>query len=347
MNNNENQEQTFQQPVQEQPMQPIQPTQEQPVQPAQEPIQPIQQPVYEEPSVVEQATPIEPIMENPNAESEPEKPEEVKKEKKSKGPIVIIVLLILMVLGLAGYVTWDHFNVKEPEKPKEEKITVTKNEAEEYLEYVPFAPEYDLDETGLKNTSVYGPNAYVGRDITTNQMNEELLLAMAYKKVGLKKATPEKVEANFCGEAKTCQGDGYATIEDMNKQVKKMYDLNNIVSKEFSYPGGVVEKTDKYWALFMGKGNLYSLEKVSKIVDYKVDKDNNLIIREKAAFAIVDQVEAEAGDLYAYSVKTEKITSGQDPEAMFEKNIDKVTTFIHTFKLDENNNFYYYSTKVQ
>ena len=319
MDNNENQN--------------VQPVQEQPIQ------QPVQSPVIDQQETIE----FEPVKQEGN---------EIKKEKKSKGPIIIIILLVLMVLGLAGYVVWDHFNVKEPEKPKEEKITVTESEAKEYLEYVPFSPEYDLDETGLKNDDDYGPNAYIGRDITTNQMNEELLLAMAYNKIMVKSSTPEKVEADFCGEAKTCQGDGYTTIEDMDKQVKKMYDLNNIVSTKFPYPGGEVQKTKKYWALFMGKGNLYSIDKISEMVDYKLDKDNNLIIREKAAFAIIDKVPAETVDtksidLYAYSVKTEKIANGQDPKALFEENEDKLSTFIHTFKLDENNNFYYYSTKVQ
>ena len=133
----------------------------------------------------------------------------------------------------------------------------------------------------------------------------------------------------------------------MNKQVKKMYDLNNIVSKEFMQKTGQVVKTGKYWAEFIGKGNINTLEKVSKMVSYKLDDNNNLIIIEKAAFSISDKVDADAGELYEYSNKSDLIATGQDPKAMFDENEDKVATFKHTFKLDENNNFYYYSTQVQ
>ena len=286
---------------------------------------------------------IEPTIE-PTVEPTVEEP---KKEKKNKAPIIIIIIVVLMVLGLGGYVLYDHFTAPTAEPaPKEEKITVTKQDAEKYLEYVPFPPEYDLDENG-KTTDRYGQNAYSGKDITTNQMNEELLLSMAYQEVVVKATTPEKVKSEFCGEDETCYGDAYATIEDMNKQVKKMYDLNNIVSKEFMQKGGTVTKTSKYWAQFNGKGNLNSLEKVSKMVSYKLDNNNNLIITEKAAFAISDKIDADAGELYKFSNKSDLITTGQDPEAMFKENEAKLATYKHTFKLDENNNFYYYSTQVQ
>lgn len=357
---------TTEQPVQE-PVVPTEPVVEQPVvEPT--PVVPTveQAPVVETPvetPIVEQQpaeTPVQaapayevpmetPVQETTDSDTTEPVSEPVKEEKKKKSPIgiIIIILAILMVLGLGGYVAYDHFfNKTEEPAPKEEKITVTKAEAEEYLEYVPFPPEYDLDEKG--NTSDdYGPNAYSGKDITTNQMNEELLLSMAYNKIRVKAQTPEKVKAESCGDAGTCYGDSYATVENMNKQLRKMYDLNNVVVQKFEQKSGIVEKTGNYWAEFLGKGNTATLEKIGEMQSYKLDDNNNLIITEKAAFAITDKIDADAGELYKYSNKSELITTGQDPEAMYKENEAKLATFIHTFKLDENNNFYYYSTKVQ
>ena len=280
-------------------------------------------------------------------------------KKSNKGLIILIVLLILIVLGLSGYIVYDKFITKDevkdnaPTNKESKEVSITKAQATNYLKYVPIAPERDLDESGIKNDNEYGLNAYSGVNMTIDSYSEKLLLAMAYKEIEINEEPKEKVEAEMCGDVKTCYGVSYATIDDMNIQIKKMYNLDNISIDKFSYPGGQVEKSEKYWVKFLGRGSS-SIRKISKLINYYIDDDNNLIISEKAAFVIDEEPISGNSYLYKFSNESNKISEtsikmnddSSVSKELFENNLDKLAIFTHTFKLGKDNNFYYYSTSI-
>lgn len=291
-------------------------------------------------------------------------------EKKDKKTIVFIILIIILLLIIVGLMlviaTITSKDNKTNNENKDNNVSSANNSSqiddsikepnEEILQYLNYVPI--LEEVVLENDEFYDYNldAYSGKKVTVNDLNEKLLLSMSYNYANETK-TDEKVKLGaICGGNGMCSASKYVTLEDMNNQLKKMYNVSNIVSTSFQVSGGLVTKTEKYWAVLYSRGSS-PINKVNKFVDYK-ETDDELIIREKAGF-VYDEEGLYSPSLYTDTAKTNKVVDNDDiyktsndldisyPKEKFEQNIDKFNTFKHTFKKNENGDYYWYSTEME
>ena len=150
----------------------------------------------------------------------------------------------------------------------------------------------------------------------------------------------------MCGDSVKCRADKYVLESDLISEMKKMYNINTINSKSFKIPGGIVEHNEKYYVAFMNLGSS-PINKINKVLKYEFN-NNNLIIYEKAGF-IVD-LQGEISILKTTNkndiTKEDPYTNKDDAIKYIEQNINDFNTYKHTFKLNENNNYYWYSTEL-
>lgn len=287
--------------------------------------------------------------------------------------LVIISILLILILVLATLYftnnknnnssnnnnqTTNKDNNEEkpstPTIPKEEtEKTLSEAELTKYLSYVPKLLEYDSESEDPLNANYgYKLDAYTGKSVTVADLDERLLLAMAYNITEEEVGVEEKGKYVFCGQNATCLGDKYVLIEKVNATLKKLYNIDSAkdqVGSHFRVIGGVVEKSSKYYVGFSSTGAGPLNKIISKIKGYNV-KGDTLTIYEQAGFK---------GDVLTYSKalrysnqendKKYDFIYGRDTEETikkyFEDNIDKFAVFKHTFKLGANNEYYYYQTE--
>lgn len=138
------------------------------------------------------------------------------------------------------------------------------------------------------------------------------------------------------------------------KKIKELYGKNaNIIYESFSPSSMGVEeyayKNGKYQYSYGGHGILVS--PVSKITEATTDNEKN--IYDKFVF-IVEEPQNTKYSIYTNCEQKNKVeeidmeTAGKIDDVekyVLEKYSDKMTTYKHTFKKDENGNYYWYSTE--
>lgn len=275
-------------------------------------------------------------------------------KKINKGIITVIILLILVILSLICYIIYEKIksdrtlqnsnNITTSSTTTTESNKLSDKEIEEYLSYVPIKPETDLI-SNYNEYYDYDEDAYSGKIENINNINEKLLLAYAYNNAK-ETNTEEEITSNMCGSTNKCRADKYVLESDLISEMKKMYNINTINSKSFKIPGGIVEHNEKYYVAFMNLGSS-PINKINKVLKYEFN-NNNLIIYEKAGF-IVD-LQGEISILKTTNkndiTKEDPYTNKDDAIKYIEQNINDFNTYKHTFKLNENNNYYWYSTKL-
>lgn len=272
----------------------------------------------------------------------------------NKGIIIVIVLLIIVILSLIGYIIYEKI---ENDKTKQNLNNITTSstitnksnklsdkELEEYLSYVPIKPETDLI-SNYNEYYDYDEDAYSGKIENINNINEKLLLAYAYNNAK-ETNTEEEITSNMCGDTSKCRADKYVLETDLISEMKKMYNINTINSKSFKISGGIVEQNEKYYLAFMNLG-ASPINKINKILNYEFNNED-LVIYEKAGF-IVD-LQGEISILKTTNkddiTKEDPYTNKDDATKYIEENINEFNTYKHTFKLNENNSYYWYSTEL-
>ena len=273
-------------------------------------------------------------------------------KKINKGIIIVIVLLIIVILSLIGYIIYEKM---ENEKLKQNQNTTSSTtttesnklsdkEIEEYLSYVPIKPETDLI-NDYNEYYDYDEDAYSGKIENINNIDEKLLLAHAYDKA--KEINTEvEVTSSVCGDTNKCRADKYVLETDLISEMKKMYNINTIDTKSFKISGGIVEQNEKYYVAFMNLG-ASPINKINKILNYEFNNED-LVVYEKAGFIVDLQ-----GEISILKTTNKNDITKEDPYTnrdvaikYIEENINEFNTYKHTFKLNENDNYYWYSTEL-
>lgn len=238
-----------------------------------------------------------------------------------------------------------------PSEPTEK--TLSNEELTKYLSYVPMLLEYDTEREGSLNSNYgYKLDAYTGKSVTVSDLDERLLLAIAYRITEEELGVQEPGKYSWCGQNATCKGDKYVLIEKINATLKKLYNIDSAkdqVGSNFRVIGGIVEKTDKYYVGFSSMGGSSMTKGISQIKGYNV-KGEVLTIYEQAGFQGFSLTTSKAlrytnqENDQKYDFRLDKDTK-ETITKYFEDNIDKFAVFKHTFKLGTNNEYYYYSTE--
>lgn len=283
-------------------------------------------------------------------------------EKKNTGLIVLVVILSILVIGLGGFIVYDkllsekdlQINDTQPNKDKNKnELKLSSEELEKYLSYVPIKEELD----DYEDLYDYTNDAYSGNLETVTNLSEELLMAKAFT-LSQKSTTKEKLEFPWCGDLITCEADEYVTIDEFNNTIKEIYNIKYLERTDFTISGGGVNKVANYYVSYYGRG-AFDLIKINKIVDYEI-KNDDLIIYEQAGFINFDD-NPNSFDLLK-STNSNSIIKTFD-ESKYNTNLgyDEIINFVklymesnskdfnifkHTFKLNENNTYYWYSTEI-
>ncbi len=275
-------------------------------------------------------------------------------KKINKAIVVVIILLIVVILSLIGYIIYEKLesdkkvknlnSITTPSTTTTESNKLSDKEIEEYLSYVPVKPETDLIDN-YNEYYDYDEDAYEGKLENINSLNSKLLLAHAYNIVK-ETSTEEEITSNMCGSTNKCRADKYVLESDLISEMKKMYNINTIDTKTFKISGGIVEQNEKYYVAFMNSG-ASPINKINKILNYEFNNED-LVVYEKAGF-IVD-LQGEISILKTTNkndiMKEDPYTNKDDAIKYIEENINDFNTYKHTFKLNENNNYYWYSTEL-
>lgn len=278
-------------------------------------------------------------------------------KKINKGIIIVIVLLIIVILSLIGYIIYEKI---ENDKTKQNlnnittSITITNKsnklsdkELEEYLSYVPISNFYEND-------------AYSGKKIDANKIEKNILYENVINKCENIKNINESISTKYCNEEE-CKHANHYNVSEFYDKLKTMYNINGktLDITDFDTTNYGVSKTNNYLIAVQNSSDT-RFTKVNKIKNYKIT-ENELIIYEQAGLII-----EEGGfiGIYKYHiindenpfVKKYQLSNDEDESKLLdyynsakeyiEENINDFNTYKHTFKLNENNNYYWYSTEL-
>lgn len=277
-----------------------------------------------------------------------EEKKDVSTNKSNKSTTIIIVILLLIILGLGGFVLYQR-SLLDKEKTntgsdKKNNPTVeveqkkfSDEELTGYLKDVPYLPEYTID-----NLYDYKEDAYRGEKVTSSDLNEKLLLAHAYR-YAERTNTTEEVEASICGK---CAANEYVKEEELLRVVKDMYNIDTIKATNFTVAGGGVEFTGGYYAAFFARGAT-KLDRYSKLVKYEI-KDNDLVIYEKVLFTanISTNVLVLKTTTSDTNEALQTFTNNDEASKYALDNIELGNTYKHTFKINSEGKYYWYSSEL-
>lgn len=281
---------------------------------------------------------------------------EEKKEvsvKNTKSTTLVIVMLIIVILGLAGLVFYQNKLLdKERKKVNSNKTDNTTSEVEQnkfcevglnnYLKMVPYLQEYDSDSEMYE----YNEDAYTGKLVTANDLNVKLLLAQAYR-YAERTNVQHSINHPICGND-LCTADIYVEEKTFKETVKDMYNIDTIKVDGFNTGEGYVKLSKGYYAAIMTRGSM-PINKYNKLIKYEV-KDNDLIIYEKVLFtasvsAVTYVLKTTNSDL-STSLIQPTLGNFDEAEKYALNNIDSGNTYKHTFKVNSEGNYYWYSSEL-
>ena len=185
-------------------------------------------------------------------------------------------------------------------------------------------------------------DAYRGNEVNIDNLELKNLLNNIYR-LSNKEKLELLVYSTNCLVTNPCQGDNYVNNLELINNLKNIYnkDLTDITI--FNTNNGVVELNNDYWVYFHKEDNP-SIERLS-IIEGSYLEDNNFIIEEKAAF-IYNDILSKYSDIDTSVIMNN--LSKEELTKYFQNNSGIFSTFIHTFKYDENTKkYYYYSTETR
>ena len=281
---------------------------------------------------------------------------EEKKEvsvKNTKSTTLVIVMLIIVILGLAGLVFYQNKLLdKERKKVNSNKTDNPTCEVEQnkfcevglnnYLKMVPYLQEYDSDSEMYE----YNEDAYTGKLVTANDLNVKLLLAQAYR-YAERTNVQHSINHPICGND-LCTADIYVEEKTFKETVKDMYNIDTIKVDGFNTGEGYVKLSKGYYAAIITRGTT-PIHKYNKLIKYEV-KDNDLIIYEKVLFtasvsAVTYVLKTTNSDL-STSIIQPTLGDFDEVEKYALNNIDSGNTYKHTFKVNNEGNYYWYSSEL-
>ena len=264
--------------------------------------------------------------------------------------VIVTVVIALLIAFLGGYWLSNVLNKEHLDNNgnshqgtnDNQNIKISQKELEKYLTYVPIFGEHMSNDDYNKYYG-YSNDAYSGKNITINELDKKLLLATVYNLTTKLSETEKKNILNCAGDT-DCE---VVLAEDLKSNAKNIYNISNIQEQKFTNTSAEVSLNGKYYVARYGRG-FTILKKINKLLSYEVN-NNDLIIYEKAAFVYGDDSSNAfvAKLTNSGQIDTEKISMNnwQEVENYIKNNLDDFYTFKHTFKLGENNQYYYYSTE--
>ena len=218
-----------------------------------------------------------------------------------------------------------------------------------------------------------GLDAYSGKTTNLDNINKEILWENAFNKItnngylDTNKEINIKVQNKLCGkdengEELSCAPHDIISKENMDNELKTMYNIENQSINRFYVKGGSVTFNDYFYSVFYA-GDTLLRDKVSVLDKYEI-KNDNLIIYEKAGFIsdgynkfiiykfrenhdknIIKESESIIPDTPDFMEKYENLE--KEAKDYIKDNINDFATFKHTFKLNkETNKYYWYQTEV-
>lgn len=262
-------------------------------------------------------------------------------QKNNKGLVWLIVVLILLVVSMGGFIVYREFftetgnvNTNESNKNTENKKEFSEDDLFGYLRTVPLLVEPYIENPGNQNPNVYyKKDAYSGGLNTVDMLDREVLFANTFNLI-----------------APVCDGgcDESVLVLEFEENLKKFYNIESNGVDKFYVDGGIVEKKDGYYTPHYGQGS-YPLRKAGKTLRYEAT-NSDLVIYEKAGFYYVDALDVYLLKTTGEKAENYKKLAADDDKSVGEEyitnNIDEFYTFKHTFKLGENNTYYWYSTEL-
>ncbi len=236
---------------------------------------------------------------------------------------IFILILVIVITSSTTYIIMSHnlANPNNDQTPPDDNQTLSVDELNNYLSYVPNAYQY---------------NAYQKANSYLSNVDNIYLLSMALGQI-----------SNKCGQV------DFNAIEADNCLTKKINKSNitNILHEMYntSFPsiksyfadgGDIVAVYNSYCYSYDGENftlqacNTSNYHNLSKIKDYQI-LNNNLIIYEYAAYLITEE------ENIIKDYQTDLSLSNLD----FNTNYEKFTLYKHTFKKNDTG-YYWYSTEV-
>lgn len=253
-------------------------------------------------------------------------------EKLRKGKVrimkknIIIIVLGVLVLGLSGYLVYDKLLYKEETKSenngnnniqKEEKIT--DDEIKKYLSYVPIGDTWEKD-------------AYTEEKVDINTVSKKAILNTILYNENYDKLSEE---------------DFHNKLEEMyNIQIDQFKFEYSDEFEKYLYEDSLIVFEDGYYFV-MGHGSRKDKSSNNKI-SYEL-LGNDLIIKEQVALIVSSECHAAVMNgsefIIEYALCGETGYVG-DYEEYIKDNFSNFNTYKHTFKLNSNGKYYWYSTEV-
>lgn len=300
-------------------------------------------------------------------------------ENKSTGKTVTIIILILIILGLGGYIAYDKLiiekNAPQTEKTEEKNENIEENKLNDedikaYLEYIPFENDDNVLLCSWNPTKGYNCenevkylDAYSSSKATKEEISDELMLRMAiYKSEELDMSEFFESDFDLCGEdengnKRSCMMGQYYSANDVINNIKKMYN-RNVEPKDFSAGGCQVYYKNDAFAVGCSAGN-NPPAKINKIDSYEI-KDDELLIYEKALFIYelttktnnfiditLQTAYKEDNIIKSFNVENYDANNiSTEAKEFAEDNLDSANKYKHTFKKNNNGEYYWYSTEI-
>lgn len=301
-------------------------------------------------------------------------------ENKNKKPnkVIITIISILLIcnlipLGIVGFTkirTYFNDNTDNSGETDNDTEENQRSDIEKLVDYVPSV--YDM----YLSDGSRALDAYSGNNYTSDTIGDGILLYMASNNTkSIESEGGESIEGDywFCIEAK-CSGSVTFKVEDINKTLLSMYnrkDLSLELLGEENAENVYGIKTNEislslYSPYYIGiqSGGEPPYVKTSKIISNEKDSNNNLIVYEKAGFILTSlsindsqsteyyaNIYKDTGNLFDTANVIKKIEdnnlSEKTAKEYIEDNWDLFNTFKHTFKLNSEGKYYWYSTEIE
>ncbi|MGM9878505.1 MAG: hypothetical protein ACI31R_00530 [Bacilli bacterium] len=286
----------------------------------------------------------------------------MKDEKKScTGLIVLVVILSVLLLGAVGYICYDKLNAEETCKP-EETLSITEEEVDKLVEMVPF------DKRELAPSKTYA-DAYTNSENETTIENVDKQVYSSYainlisddKFLPYSKGLPVDDQYKDLSEEEIKEIGGetmYLEKDVLVDTLKTLYyvDDEDLVDGDMatrSQNNSIYKLLDNYYVDIGTSSYDNQFYKYSKVVEYKAESNDELIVTEKVGFLIYGLngfylTNSRDSKDYIYSCSNDcddSITKEKVKENYFDNNLDKFNTYQHTFKKTDGA-YHWYSTKL-
>lgn len=294
-------------------------------------------------------------------------------KKINKAIVVVIILLIVVILSLIGYIIYEKIESDKKAKNSNSITTSTTttekkntnklsdNEIEEYLSYVPFEEDsiyksctWETTENDCQSIDEW-KDAYTENQISNSEISDDLLLRVALNHSNVLDSSKLENESNkICDKnIDYCNKGQFYKVNEVLDFIYKVYN-RKIQPKSFHTAGGKTYYENEYFITIIGMGN-EMCEKINKVNKVEMINDE-LIIYEKAMFIYNSNSSKDGIPVIAGKpnyLENDIIKKYEDSNIDFsvleefaESNIDKGFLYKHTFKLNENNKYYWYSTEL-